>query len=224
MPLSLTMTSAATRPRKSLFPLLLPLPLPGWEEEEAAAPSASSSSTSSPSGARQGCPGAPRTPVPVPAASAASSAPPASSPGPASAPPPPPSAPQAHGTSGRRARPHRRLHLPTPPERARRESACRPLRSAAGCGHSSAARAPRGCPAAPPGEVCSGSVERCASRAPHPPRCWWRSSVPVGRRSAARCSASQRPGPCGRSAVRVATTNAAAALFFAVRLHRLVAG
>ena len=41
------------------------------------------------------------------------------------------------------------------------------LRSAAGCGHSSSARAPRGCPATP---------------SPPP---WRRSSVPVGRRSAA---------------------------------------
>ena len=34
---------------------------------------------------------------------------------------------------------HRRLHLPTVPERAGRESAGRPLRSAARCGHSAAA-------------------------------------------------------------------------------------
>ena len=94
--------------------------------------------------------------------------------------PPLPSAPQAHGTSGRRARPHRRLHLPTPPERAGRESACRPTRSAAGCGHSSAARAPRGCPGAPPEVVCSVPVGRRAKRSPPPPTRPWLSSVPVG--------------------------------------------
>ena len=54
----------------------------------------------------------------------------------------------------------------------------RSLRSAAGCGHSSAAQAPRGCPASRPGEVRSVSVERRSSLAPHPPWLWRRSSVP----------------------------------------------
>ena len=59
------------------------------------------------------------------------------------------------------------------------------LRSAAGCGRSSAARAQRDCPAAPPEVEASVPVGRSASRAPPPPRPWRRSSVPVGRRSAA---------------------------------------
>ena len=58
------------------------------------------------------------------------------------------------------------------------------------------------------------------TRAPLPPWPWRRSSVPVGRRSAAsppspsgqHCGGEQRPGPCGRSAARDDTTNAAAAL------------
>ena len=53
---------------------------------------------------------------------------------------------------------------------------------------------------------------------------WWLwflhlpASVLVVRRSAARCGASQLPEPCGRSAVRVSTTNAAAAPVDAQRL------
>ena len=61
-------------------------------------------------------------------------------------------------------------------------------------------------------------VGRRAELAPPPPWLWRRSSVPVRRRSAARCGASQLPEPCGRSAVRVATTNAAAAPVGASRL------
>ena len=133
--------------------------LPGWEEEEAAAPSASSSSTNSQSLAA--C-WAERRAAGTSWASA-----------------PSPSAPPAHGTSGRRARLHRQLHLPTPPDRAGRVSACRRLRSVAGCGHSSAAQAPRGCPAAPRG-VASVPEGRRSSRGP-PPH-WLRclSSVPKG--------------------------------------------
>ena len=49
-----------------------------------------------------------------------------------------------------------------------------PLKSAAGCSRSSAARAERDCP--------SVSVERRAGRAAPPPWLWRRSSVPVGQR------------------------------------------
>ena len=73
-------------------------------------------------------------------------------------------------------------------------------------------------PAAPLVEESSVPVGRRAELAPPPPWLWRRSSVPLGRRSAARCGASQLPEPCGRSAVRVATTNAAAAPAGASRL------
>ena len=63
------------------------------------------------------------------------------------------------------------------------------------CGHSSGAQAPQGCLAAEPGEVCSVSVGLRAYRTPHPPWPWCLSSVPVGRRTAAQCGASQLPAP-----------------------------
>ena len=122
----------------------------------------------------------------------------------------------ASDSGGRRGLQRPRPRLPHPPETAWRAAARRSLRSAAGCGHFSAARAPAGCPAAPPMEESSVPVGRRAKLAPPPPWLWRRSSVPVGRRSAARCGASQLPEPCGRSAVRVA--NAAAALVNAARL------
>ena len=126
--------------------------------------------------------------------------------------------PPATERGGRRGLQRPRPRLPHPPETARRAAASRPLRSAAGCGHFSAARAPAGCLAAPLVEESSVPVGRRAKLAPPPPWLWRRSSVPVGRHSAARCGASQLPEPCGRSAVRVATTNAAAAPVGASRL------
>ena len=163
MPLSLTMTSGHTSEEVSFSSLFSSSSSPDGRKKKPSPADETQRRTTRfcfplrQSGSKQARRTGHQSPGPAPAASAASSAPPASSPGPASA-PPLPSAPQSHGTSGRRARPHRRHHLQTPPERAGRESACRPLGSAADCGHSSATPAPRGCPAAPQEVVCSVPV------------------------------------------------------------------
>ena len=88
----------------------------------------------------------------------------------------------------------------------------RSLKNTARCGRSSAAQAPRGCLAAPLVEEPSVAVARRSSCAPPPPWPWWLSSGSVERRSAARCGASQLPGPRRSTAARVATTSAVVAL------------
>ena len=86
------------------------------------------------------------------------------------------------------------------------------MRSAAGCGRSSATRAPAGDPAALSVKEPSVPVGEREELAPPPPWLWRRSSVPVRRRTAAtppfspsvqHCGGVQLPEPCGRSAVRV---------------------
>ena len=79
------------------------------------------------------------------------------------------------------------------------------LRSAAGCGRSSAAQAQRDCPAAPPEVVSSVPVGRRARRAPPPPRPW-PSSVPLEQ-----SGGSLLPGPRRRSSVHTASMHGGAA-------------
>ena len=90
------------------------------------------------------------------------------------------------------------------------------LRSAAGCGRSSAARAQRDCPAAPPEVVSSVPVVRRARRAPPPPRPW-PSSVPLGQ-----YGASSRPGSLRRSSAHVAAMSGAVAVAASSRLPQRV--
>ena len=114
--------------------------------------------------------------------------------------------------------------LPTPqPVRAGWGSGGHQLRSAAGCGHSCAARAPRGCPAAPPVEAASVPVGQSATREPPPPLSS-QPSVPVGRRATQAphhgCVARPRRAPIRRSAARVEATSAAVAAASASQSQR----
>ena len=86
-----------------------------------------------------------------------------------------------------------------------------PLRSAAGCGRSSAAPGHRDCPAAPTEVVSSVPVGRCARRAPPPPRPWQSSDL-------LRCGATFLPGSLRRSSAHVEAMSGAVAVAASSRL------
>ena len=91
------------------------------------------------------------------------------------------------------------LPLPTPQERTGRGSAGCPLRSAARCGRSAAARGQRDSPAAPLVEESSVPVGWITRLAPPPPQLWCLSPGPVGRRAGLAPSLSGRTSDGGLS-------------------------
>ena len=99
-------------------------------------------------------------------------------------------------------------------------------RGAPASGHRGAAdnpaaqKPPQEAPAASPEAGSSVPVGRSTSRSLPPHWPWWLSSGSVERRSAARCGASQQPGPQRSTAARVATTSAVVAASDAEQLPR----
>ena len=103
--------------------------------------------------------------------------------------------PSSHGHEGTTSEEGERGGVDAVRPRQPRVTPPQGLRSAARCGHSAAARSPscRGAGRSScGGAICRRSVQ---GRAPPPPWPWCWCSVPVGRRSAARCGTTQLPGP-----------------------------